>query len=94
MSQSHTTTDHDEIRRWAEQRNGRPARVPGTGKKGDAGLLRIDFREGDPDPGDDSLEELSWDEFFEKFEEKKLALLYQDKTAAGKPSTFNKLVSR
>jgi hypothetical protein len=57
-------------------------------------LLRIDFREGDPDPADDSLEEISWEEFFEKFEEKRLALLYQDRTAAGKPSTFNKLVSR
>jgi hypothetical protein len=88
------TTDHDEIRRWAEQRNGRPAHVPGTGGDGDAGLLRIDFREGDPNEEDDSLEEISWDEFFEKFEEKKLALLYQDHTAAGKPSTFNKLVSR
>jgi hypothetical protein len=94
MSTSLKTTDHDEIRRWAEQRNGRPARVPGTGGDRDAGLLRIDFREGDPDPADDSLEEISWDEFFEKFEEKKLALLYQDQTATGKPSTFNKLVSR
>lgn len=26
------THDHETIRRWAERRNGRPARVKGTGK--------------------------------------------------------------
>lgn len=30
----------------------------------------------------------------EKFEESKLALLYQDETAGGKKSNFNKLISR
>ena len=89
MSQSQQTTDHAEIRRWAEERNGRPARVTGTGGDDDTGLLRIDFQE-----RDDSLEEVSWDEFFDKFEEKKLALVYQDRKADGEPSTFNKLVRR
>ncbi|HET8699752.1 MAG TPA: hypothetical protein VFO94_19870 [Gammaproteobacteria bacterium] len=89
MSDSKRTTDHDTIRKWAEARGGRPASVSGTGKAGDAGLLRIDFAE-----PNDSLEEISWDEFFDKFEEKKLAFLYQDKTADGERSTFNKLVSR
>jgi hypothetical protein len=91
MTESHRTTDHDEIRHWVEQRNGRPARVAGTGEGDDAGLLRIDFTE---ENDDDSLEEVSWDEFFEKFEEKKLAFLYQDRKADGEPSTFNKLVRR
>jgi hypothetical protein len=27
MSESKTTTNHDEIRRWVEERGGRPARV-------------------------------------------------------------------
>lgn len=35
MSESRTTTDHDEIRRWAEERGGRPASVRGTGQSGD-----------------------------------------------------------
>lgn len=85
-----TTTDHDKIRKWVEERGGRPASVKGTGK-GEPGVLRIDF----PGYGDDSkLEELSWDEFFDKFEESELAFLHQDKTAGGETSRFFKFVSR
>ncbi|MEW5792210.1 hypothetical protein RG903_00930 [Thermithiobacillus tepidarius DSM 3134] len=90
-SESKITTNHDEIRRWVEQRGGHPARVKGTGKGSDEGLLRIDF----PGySGGDSLEEISWEDFFDKFEEKELAFLYQDKTAGGEESRFSKLVSR
>ncbi len=85
MSRGNTTTDHDEIRKWAESRGGRPSRVKDTERGDDAGILRIDF--GDRD---DSLEEISWDEFFEKFEESELALLYDE----DKNSRFNKLIHR
>ena len=47
MSDSQRTIDHDEIRRWVEERNGRPAHVKRTGNDGDPGLLRIDFPGGD-----------------------------------------------
>lgn len=87
---SKMTTDHDEIRRWAENRGGRPACVRGTGSRQDTGMLRIDF----PDGAEPGLQEISWDEWFDKFEEKSLLLVYQDKTASGRPSRFNKLVSR
>jgi len=90
-SKQHVTTDHEEIRHWVEERGGHPARVTSTGSDDDPGILRIDF------PGygeDDNLDELSWDEFFEKFEEKQLAFLYQDETKEGQPSRFSKLVSR
>jgi len=40
---SSVTTDHEEIRRWAEERNAKPTCVRGTGKRGDAGMLRLDF---------------------------------------------------
>lgn len=87
---SQLTVDHDEIRAWVEARGGRPAQVRGTGKEGQ-GLLRIDF----PDHGSEgSLEGISWEEFFHRFEEKQLAFLYQEKTAEGKESRFAKLVSR
>lgn len=90
-SQSHVTTDHDEIRRWVEQRGGRPARVRGTGSQKDPGLLRIDF----PGySGEDSLEEISWDEFFQKFDSNQLALVIQETTSGGENSHFNKIVSR
>jgi hypothetical protein len=86
-----TTTDHDEIRRWAEERGGKPARVRGTGDGDDTGILRIDFPGG---AGEDELEHISWDEWFQKFDEKDLAFLYQEEKASGEGSTFFKLVRR
>ncbi|MBP2315792.1 hypothetical protein [Azospirillum soli] len=91
-----TTTDHDEIRHWAESHGGKPAVVrsthhPGTGqKKGrktGVGLLRLMFpkaRQSDHD----ELEEIGWDEFFKQFDDSKLALLYEE------GSNFNKLIGR
>ena len=92
MSSSKRTTDHTKIRLWAEARNGKPARVQGPGEPDDAGLLRIDFPEDHEEEED--LEEITWDEFFEKFDEKGLAFLYQERTADGEPSMFNRFVSR
>ena len=82
-----TTTDHDTIRKWAEARGGRPARVADTGEAG--GILRIDFRE--PDEG---LEEIDWETFFDIFEDRGLAFLHQDETAGDEVSRFNRFVSR
>ena len=90
MSESKTTTDHDEIRRWVEGRGGKPASVKGTGGE-EPGVLRIDF----PGRGDeDSLKEISWDEFFDKFEKENLAFLYQEETKGGNESRFFKFVER
>src|SRR5581483_4178449 len=87
----HSTTDHDEIRRWAEERNGKPSHVKTTGEGEDVGILRLDF----PGySGGDSLVEISWDQWFDKFDERGLALIYQDTTSSGEPSNFNKLVCR
>ena len=89
--ESNTTTDHDTIRKWVEERGGRPAAGKATGGRDDPGILRIDF----PGRGeDDRLEEISWEEFFEKFEENNLAFLYQEKTAGGDESRFFKFVRR
>jgi len=88
---SHVLTDHEEIRQWAEERGAHPSCVRGTGKKDDIGVLRLDF----PGyTGEDKLQEIGWDEFFEKFDERGLSLLVQDTTARGQKSNFNKLVSR
>ncbi len=89
--ESKTTTDHQEIRNWVEQRGGKPATVKGTGGDGEAGILRIDF----PGySGEQSLKEISWDEFFERFEQSQLAFLYQDQTSNGEKSRFFKFISR
>ena len=88
---SRTTTDRNEIRRWAEERGAKPACVKGTGGKGDPGMIRLDF----PGfSGSDSLEHISWDEWFKAFDDNDLALVYQDRTADGQRSNFNKLVAR
>lgn len=91
MVQANTTTGYNTIRKWVEARGGRPAAVAATHSKGDAGILRIDF----PGHGkDEGLDEISWEEFFNKFEESKLAFLYQEKTADGSESRFFKFVAR
>jgi len=89
MSESQTTTDHDTIRKWAEQRRGRPATVRATEEDGHAGILRIDFG-----PKEEALEEIEWSEFFRKFDESGLAFLYQDRTKDGELSRFHKFVRR
>jgi hypothetical protein len=80
MAEAKTTTDHNEIRKWVEDREGRPSRVQGTGD-----LLRIDFPS---NVGDDELEKISWDDFFNAFDENELTFLYQDE----KDSRFNKFI--
>ena len=92
MAQAKLTTDHDEIRKWAEARGRRPAAVGSTQSKDNTGIVRIEFPDA-PNAKDDALEEISWEDF-EKFDEAKLALLYQEETAAGRRSNFNKIVGR
>jgi hypothetical protein len=88
MSSSEKTTDHKKIRQWIEERQGRPAIVKNT-EHNNGGVLRVDFQE--PDEG---LEQISWEEFFEIFDSRKLAFLYQGTTGDGKKSRFNKFVER
>jgi hypothetical protein len=79
------TTDPAEIQRWAEKHGGHPARVKGTGRGDDPGILRIDF----PGfSGEGKLEPIDWDQFFRWFEANNLALVYRDK------DRFNKIISR
>jgi len=90
-SLSHTTADHDEIRRWVEAHDGKPAAVRDTGSGDDQGVSRIDFPGG---ASQQELEPLDWDEWFQKFDENRLAFLYQGHKADGSDSTFFKLVKR
>jgi hypothetical protein len=90
MAQAKSTTDHEIIKKWVSTRGERPSRVRRTAGKGEeGGLLRIDF--GEPE---ETLEEISWEEFFEVFEDRELAFLYQDDRPRGSKSYFCKLVHR
>lgn len=86
--ESKTTTDQNEIKRWVEERGGKPAMVEDT-MNGGSGLLRISFG-----GSKNELKEVSWDDFFNTFEENNLAFLYQDETAEGEQSRFFKFIER
>ena len=79
MSSTKTTNDHEEIRRWAEERGGRPAAVvhPMDTQTDTqiAGGLRIDFP--DYDSGE-VLQEITWAEFFDRFEAANLTFVFQE----------------
>jgi hypothetical protein len=68
------TREHELIRRWAEERGGRPARVRGMGLRRDtATVLRIAFG-----PLPPTWEALDWEAFFRAFDENDLAFLYEE----------------
>lgn len=91
MARSLTITDHDSIRRWAEERGGKPSEVISTARGDDIGIIRIDF----PGySGEGKLREISWDDWFRKFDETSLAFIYEEEIAGGQRSNFNKLVGR
>ena len=81
------TTDHDEIRNWAESKGGKPGAVDRTHKGGGIGIIRIMFPD-NPQSDHDALTEISWDEFFRQFEASKLALVYEE------DNLFSKIVGR
>ncbi|MGV9808425.1 SAP domain-containing protein [Micromonospora chersina] len=84
------TTDHEVIRRWAEARKGVPTTVDGTEHDGHAGVLRFDF----PSNGrEQRLREISWEEWFRAFDERRLNFIYQEERSDGKQSNFFRLES-
>jgi hypothetical protein len=87
MAAAEKTTDHETIREWVEERGGHPAAVRGTGTGDDPGILRIEF----PGySGEQTLQPLDWNTFFEWFDNNELAFLY----TPDEKSRFNKLVKR
>jgi hypothetical protein len=92
--EAQTTTDHDTIRKWVEARDGRPAAVAQTHEGNEVGVIRIAFAGKGKGDKPEGLEDITWEEFFEKFDEKGLAFLYQEKTKDGGTSRFFKFVKR
>lgn len=87
MSEAELTRDHERIRAWAEERGGRPSVVADTRGGRPGAMLRFDFGK-----KDESLDEVSWSQFFKIFDDNNLALLLQEKTKTGRTSRFNKFV--
>ncbi len=82
------TTHHEVIRQWAEERGGVPATVEGTEHGDHLGVLRFDFG-GD----DERLRQVSWDEWFATFDDRRLNFIYQEERSDGRQSTFFRLES-
>ena len=82
------TSSHEVIRAWAEERGGVPATVPGTEHGDHLGVLRLDFGGDNAD-----LRQVSWDEWFDTFDVRKLNFIYQEERKDGNQSTFFRLES-
>jgi hypothetical protein len=84
---SEVTTDHEKIRDWAQRHGGKPAAVASTHDENDVGIVRIMFPKSRQSEHA-NLTEISWDEFFEEFDKRSLALVYDD------DSMFSKVIRR
>ena len=82
------TTNHEVIRTWATERGAVPATVEGTEHSDGLGVLRLDFG-----GNSDRLRHVSWDEWFETFDLRRLNFLYQEERKDGNRSTFFRLES-
>jgi hypothetical protein len=80
------TRSRDVVEDWARRRNAEPAAAT-RGDDGRPRVLRFDFQ-GGPDKGGRELEHISWDEWWQTFEERDLAFVYQEKKSDGNDSNF------
>lgn len=79
------TTNHDVIRRWARQRDAKPATIRGTEREGRVGVLTFNM------PGyreSSRVREITWNEWFRTFDLRQLNLIYQEQLRDGRTSNF------
>jgi hypothetical protein len=88
LGRSLATTNHQVIKDWAEGRGGTPATVEGTEHGDHLGVLRFDFG-----GHSDNLRHVSWDEWFDTFDARRLNFIYQDQRSDGSQSNFFRLES-
>lgn len=91
LYESKTTDNHERIKQWVKHRDGKPALMDGIVPEHRGGeMLRISFMDGRDGP----LHEISWDKFFEIFDDNNLLFLYQEETEDGKKSKFYRFIRR
>ncbi|MFC6906640.1 hypothetical protein ACFQGH_15700 [Halalkalicoccus tibetensis] len=83
------TTDHGTIRNWIESNDLAVARTAETARNRSGGLTVV--TEGRTD---DSIKEVSWDEFFETFEDEGLAFVYRTETMGPEEQLYYEFVPR
>ena len=87
-SEMNLTTDHQQIRRWAESAGGRPVQVHIAHTQVTVPYIDFDSRSAGRD-----IQVIPWNDWSEMFDRAGLALLYEE-PADGSLSTFSKLVQR
>jgi hypothetical protein len=104
VTKGKTTTDHEEILRWAEARGAHPVAVADAARDGPppydgraardgSAAICLTFPERSGEEAD-GLAPITWEEWFRRFEDHGLALLIEETTSTGERSLFNKLVKR
>lgn len=90
--ETHKTTNHQTIEHWVTNRNGKPIRLREENNDPGLGPIAIYF----PDIKDkaDNAEEIPWTEFFDFFEDKKLAFFYKENEADGSVSYYYRIENR
>jgi hypothetical protein len=83
------TTDHDEIKHWVEEHDGRPALL--KEETSSVTPIKIIFPEYDIN---DHVEEVTWTEWFREFEEEDLAFEYKEDVEEGEEVGAFKLIHR
>ncbi|MEH0969589.1 hypothetical protein V6U77_00410 [Micromonospora sp. CPCC 205546] len=79
------TTNHEVIQRWARERGAQPATIAGTERQGRPGVLTFNM------PGyreSSRIREITWDDWFRTFDERRLNLIYQEQLRDGRQSNF------
>lgn len=90
------TTDHNEIKKWAEKVNGKPQKIEDSQAADKAGL-RIDFKGGEDEiylSEGKKGRDIAWEEFFRIFEEQKLAFLFEEDPKAEIPTDAYRFIKR
>jgi hypothetical protein len=87
------TTDHHQVRAFLDAHGGRPMVAAGTAEADGTdgvGVLKIEFG----DAHDESLVPLSWNEFFDRFERARLALVHDDELPGDRAAASARIVGR
>ncbi len=75
FAQGKVTIDRNIIRKWAQARHGWPALVKKVTSAGIEMVLSFVFPDNEPL---ETVRKISWEEFFEKFDQQHLAFVYQE----------------
>lgn len=84
------TYDHKLIQDWVESRKGKPAKMKDEEIEEPVDELKVKF----PNERTRNITLISWEEFFNEFDQEHLAFQFREKTPEGDESKFYKVIYR